>query len=116
MCNRVVSLLASSTEIVCALGLEDRLVARSHECDFPASVRRLPVCTQPKIHTEGTSHQIDQRVKAIVQQGLSVYRVDAELLKHLRPEVIITQTQCEVCAVSLRDVELALCEWIVPES
>ncbi len=110
--ERVVSLIASSTEIVCALGFEDRLVGRSHECDFPASVKRLPVCTEPKIPTEGTSYQVDQRIKAILQEGLSVYRVHADMLKRLRPDIIITQTQCEVCAVSLRDVEEALCEWL----
>jgi iron complex transport system substrate-binding protein len=110
--SRIVSLIASSTEIVCALGCEDWLVRRSHECDFPESVQRLPVCTATKFVTDGTSYEIDQRVKAILQEGLSVYRVDAEKLKQLRPDVIITQTQCEVCAVSLRDVEAAVCELI----
>ncbi len=110
--TRVVSLIASSTEMVCALGFEDRLVGRSHECDFPDSVKRLPVCTEPKIPTHGTSYEIDQRIKAILQEGLSVYRVHAEALKQLRPDVIITQTQCEVCAVSLRDVKEAVCDWL----
>src|SRR5438132_653090 len=99
---RIVSLIASSTEMVCALGLEADLVGRSHECDFPPQVTRLPVCTAPKFDVEGTSYEIDQRVKAILQEGLSVYRVDAERLAALRPDVILTQTQCEVCAVSLR--------------
>ncbi len=109
---RIVSLIASATEIVCALGLEDQLVGRSHECDFPEPVKRLPVCTEPKFNTEGTSYQVDQRVKAILQEGLSVYRVDAERLRQLRPDVIITQSQCEVCAVSLRDVKEAVCQWL----
>ena len=109
--NRIVSLIASSTEIVCALGFEDQLVGRSHECDYPHSVERLPVCTQPKFATDGTSSEIDQRVKAILKEALSVYRVDADLLRQLRPTHIITQTQCEVCAVSLREVEEAVCEW-----
>jgi iron complex transport system substrate-binding protein len=109
---RIVSLIASATEIVCALGFEDQLVGRSHECDYPESVKRLPVCTEPKFNVQGSSYQIDQRVKAILQEGLSVYRVDAERLKALRPDVIVTQTQCEVCAVSLRDVEQAVCRWI----
>src|SRR3989337_2757902 len=100
---RVVSLIASSTEIVCALGLESRLVGRSHECDYPPSVTRLPVCTWPKFATHGSSLEIDQRVKTILQQALSVYQVDADLLGQLRPTHIITQTQCEVCAVSLKD-------------
>ncbi len=112
--NRIVSLIASSTEIVCALGLEDQLVSRSHECDYPLSVLRLPICTAPKFSTEGTSGEIDQRVKGLLQQALSIYRVDADLLKRLRPTHIITQTQCEVCAVSLKEVEQALREWIRP--
>jgi iron complex transport system substrate-binding protein len=110
---RIVSLIASATEIVCALGFEDRLVGRSHECDYPESVRRLPVCTAPKFEPDGTSYQIDQRVKALVQEGLSVYRVDGERLRDLAPEVIVTQSQCEVCAVSLRDVERAVCAWLL---
>jgi iron complex transport system substrate-binding protein len=109
---RVVSLIASATEIVCALGFEGDLVGRSHECDYPPSVERLPVCTAPKFATDGTSHEIDQRVKALVREGLSVYRVDGELLQALEPDVVVTQTQCEVCAVSLRDVERALCAWL----
>lgn len=109
---RVVSLIASSTEIVCALGQGDQLVARSHECDFPAWVTRLPKVTEPKFPLDGTSYEIDQRVKAIVQEGLSVYRVDAAQLDALRPDVILTQSQCEVCAVSTRDVEDAVCRMV----
>src|SRR5439155_24217187 len=93
-------------------GLEDNLVGRSHECDFPPTVRRLPVCTEPKFNVEGSSYAIDQRVKAILQEGLSVYRVHANRLRELRPDVIVTQSQCEVCAVSLRDVEEAVCTWL----
>src|SRR2546421_2762208 len=110
--QRIVSLIASATEIVCALGLEDQLVGRSHECDYPESVQRLPVCTEPRFNVEGSSYEIDQRVKAILQESLAVYRVHADMLKQLRPDVIITQTQCEVCAVSLRDVEQAVCGWL----
>jgi iron complex transport system substrate-binding protein len=109
---RIVSLIASATEIVCALGFEDHLVSRSHECDFPEGVTRLPVCTAPKFEPDGTSYEIDQRVKAIVQEGLAVYRVDGALLRELEPDVIVTQSQCEVCAVSLRDVERAVCAWL----
>jgi len=109
---RVVSLIASSTEIICALGYRDNLVGRSHECDYPESVRELPVCSEPKFNTEGTSVEIDQRVKAIVRDSLSVYRVLTDKLRQLRPDVIVTQDHCEVCAVSLKDVEQAVCEWI----
>lgn len=108
---RIISLIASATEIVCALGFESQMVGRSHECDFPASVKRLPVCTSPKFEVEGLSYEIDERVKAILQEALSVYRVDADLLERLRPTHIITQSQCEVCAVSLRDVEQAVCQF-----
>src|SRR6266852_2744738 len=110
---RIVSLIASATEIVCALGCEDQLVGRSHECDYPSSVLRLPVCTEPKFDVTASSRAIDERVKAILQDALSVYRVHADRLADLRPDVIVTQTQCEVCAVSLRDVEQALCANLV---
>ncbi len=110
--QRVVSLIASSTEIVCALGFENRLVGRSHECDFPESVAHLPVCTEPKFNVDGTSYEIDQRVKAILQEALSVYRVHADTLKQLNPDLILTQSQCEVCAVSLKDVEEAVSDWL----
>jgi iron complex transport system substrate-binding protein len=109
---RIVSLIASATEIVCLLNCEHQLVGRSHECDYPPSVQRLPVCTAPKFDVHGSSYEIDQRVKAIVQEGLSVYRVDGDMLRRLRPDVIVTQSQCEVCAVSERDVEQAVCDWL----
>jgi len=109
---RIVSLIASSTEIVCALGQGEQLVGRSHECDHPAWVKSLPSVTAPKFPTDGTSYEIDQRVKAIVQEGLAVYRVDAAALEALRPDVVITQSQCEVCAVSTKDVEEAVCQII----
>ncbi len=108
---RIVSLIASATEIICALGFEDQLVGRSHECDFPESIRRLPVCTEPKFNVSGSSGEIDRRVKESLQESLSVYRVDVEILKELRPNVIVTQSHCEVCAVSLRDVEEAVGGW-----
>src|SRR5260370_41914404 len=110
--HRIVSLIASATEIVCALGFEEHLVGRSHECGFPESVKRLPVCTAPKFDVHGSSAEIDQRVKAVLQDATSVYRVHVDVLKALRPDVIITQSQCEVCAVSLRDVEQAVCAWL----
>src|SRR5580704_10682292 len=109
---RIVSLIASATEIVCALGLQEQLVGRSHECDFPPAVRHLPVCTRPRFNIEGTSREIDERVKAAVREGPSVYWVDAARLRELRPDVIVTQGQCEVCAVSERDVEAAVEEWL----
>lgn len=108
---RIISLIASATEIVHALGLGPNQVARSHECDFPPEVLALPQITAPKFKLEGSSREIDRRVKAIVEQGLAVYEVDADQLKALAPDVIVTQDHCEVCAVSLADVERALCTW-----
>ena len=110
MDHRIVSLIASATEIVCALGFESSLVGRSHECDYPRTVEKIPVCSSSKIITESSSAEIDDQVRTIVRDGLSVYKVDSELLDKISPSVIITQTQCEVCAVSLSDVKKAVCE------
>lgn len=107
---RVVSLIASATEIVCALGCEDLLVARSHECDWPAGITRLPQASRPSFVTKGSSRAIDLAVKDRLARALSIYEVDAELLKRLKPDVILTQTQCQVCAVTPGDVERAVCE------
>ena len=107
---RIVSLIASATEIVSALGMEHRLVGRSHECDFPPGVLSLPVCSSSKVDAAASSRDIGRQVREIVGEALSVYRVDGRLLDELAPTVIVTQTQCEVCAVSLRDVEEAVCE------
>src|SRR5262249_39982742 len=112
---RVVSLIASATEIVCALGFEDQLVGRSHECDHPPSVRRLPACTAPKFDVEQSSRDIDRSVKELVRDALSGYRVDADRVRELRPDVIVTQARCGVCAVSARDVEGAVADWL-PDS
>ncbi len=109
---RIVSLLPSTTEIACALGFQPALVGRSHECDFPLGVEGLPVLTEPKLDANASSARIDDRVKRLIRDGLSVYRVDAEKLRELRPSVILTQDQCQVCAASLRDVEEALAAWL----
>jgi len=101
-------LLSSATEIVHALGLGAFQVGRSHECDFPPGVLKLPVCTRPTIDVNGSSADIDREVKARVSSALSIYEVDSERLRSLQPTHIITQTQCKVCAVSLDDVERAL--------
>ena len=78
--QRIVSLLPSITEITCALGFEGQLVGRSHECDHPQGVTELPVLTEPKLDAQAGSREIDDRVKALVRDGLSVYRVDAATL------------------------------------
>lgn len=108
--QRIVSLLASATEIVSALGYEDCLVGRSHECDFPPSVAALPVCSEPRIDISASSSEIDRQVKSSLQDALSIYTVFKDQLKQLQPTVVLTQSQCEVCAVNLKDVEEAVCD------
>lgn len=108
---RIVSLLPSATELIAALGFADRLVGRSHECDWPRGVADLPVLTAPKMNPQAEAAIIDRDVRQLVEQGLSVYRVNAELLKALQPDVVVTQSQCEVCAVSLSEVEQAVADW-----
>jgi iron complex transport system substrate-binding protein len=105
---RIVSLIASATEIVHALGEFDHLVGRSHECDFPPQVLSLPVCTEPRIAVDGDSAEIDRLVKEAMHEAVSVYRVFDDVLEKLQPTHIVTQAHCEVCAVSLRDVESAM--------
>ncbi len=117
---RIVSLLPSATEIVCALGFQAALVGRSHECDYPAGVAALPVCTAPRIHPAGSGAEIHREVTALLQtaqlqpgmlQGaqlqdaLSLYELHLEVLRRLAPDLIVTQAQCDVCAVSLEQVE-----------
>lgn len=108
MKQRVLSLLSSTTEIIYALGCGDRLVGRSHECDYPEEVSELPICTIPKFNVDGTSREVDDEVKSLVQSALSIYYINEKLLKELKPDIIFTQSQCEVCAVSVSDVENAL--------
>ncbi|MBX2862797.1 MAG: cobalamin-binding protein [Leptolyngbyaceae cyanobacterium MAG.088] len=105
---RIVSLIPSATEIVAQLGFSESLVGRSHSCDFPSSAQALPVCTSPRFDTKGTSKEIHDRVSELLQRGLSVYDVNVDRLKQLRPTHILTQDQCEVCAASLADVQKAV--------
>lgn len=107
---RIVSLLPSATEIVMALGLGAALVGRSHECDWPVGVAALPVCTRPRLALDGSSAEIDREVFGFAAQALSIYELDMDVLRAARPTHIVTQDQCEVCAVSLQDVEAALAE------
>lgn len=105
---RIVSLLPSATEIVAALGFADRLVGRSHECDYPKAVGRLPVCTTARLDPGLTSAGIDRQVKERLRDALSIYAVDDARLRALAPTHVVTQTQCEVCAVALDQVEQAV--------
>ncbi len=101
---RIISLLPSSTEIVCGLGLEDALVGISHECDYPASITDRPRLTTPNINIHADSRTIDREVRTLVRDGLSIYKIDTEQLRTLQPDLIITQDQCEVCAVPYAEV------------
>src|SRR5260370_24481892 len=111
---RIVSILASATEMIAALGCLDQLVGLSHECDYPPEVLALPVVSSVQIDTATSSAQIDAQIKRLAHhtlaqedtalRALSIYAIDVEQLQALRPDVIFTQTQCEVCAVSERDV------------
>jgi iron complex transport system substrate-binding protein len=102
---RVVSLLASATEIVCALGAGEMLVGRSHECDNPEWVRRLPACSEPAFDVSVSSGEIDAEVRRRLHAGEPLYNIDAARIQALRPDVLITQAHCEVCAVTPGDVE-----------
>lgn len=113
---RVVSLICSATEIICALGHRDSLVGRSHECDFPRGIDALPALTEPQFNLDGGSADIDRRVKSLLHDGLAVYRVDADLMAALKPDVVVTQDQCDVCAASLSEVEAAVAEWTGQET
>ena len=116
MDKRIVSLLPSCTEIICKLGFREHLVGISHECDYPNSISGLPVLTKARLSPEGTSIEINQSVTALLQRGLSVYDVDASLLKSLSPDIIVTQAQCEACAVSLDQVQDIVSNWTLNQT
>ena len=106
---RVVSLLASGTEIVCALGAGDSLVGRSHECDNPPWVCALPPCSEPAFDISVSSREIDAEVNRRIRSGEPLYRLNTELIATLAPDLIIAQEHCEVCAVTPADVERSGC-------
>jgi iron complex transport system substrate-binding protein len=107
MSQRIVSLVPSATEMVCALGRREQLVGRSHECDFPPDVASLPVCSSAWISSGASSAAIDAAVKSAAASGASLYEIDAPRLAALRPDILLTQAQCGVCAISQEDVAKA---------
>lgn len=107
---RIVSLLPSATEILAALGLTDAIVGRSHECDYPPQIQNRPVCTEAQLNSEKPSAQIDTDVRELVQNALSIYKINIDVLEELQPTHIVTQDQCDVCAVNFEDVEKAVAE------
>jgi len=106
---RVVSLLAGATEMVCALGAGKTLVGRSHECDNPSWVRRLPQCSQPAFDVSVASGEIDAEVRRRLRAGEPLYRIDTQLIRELHPDLVITQSHCDVCAVTPADFERGAC-------
>jgi iron complex transport system substrate-binding protein len=101
---RIVSLVPSATEMLFALGLGDEVIAVTHECDFPAAARELPTVTRDALPQSLTAGQIDAAVRARTDQGEAIYELDADALHELRPDLIVTQALCAVCAVSYDDV------------
>lgn len=107
---RIVSLLPSATEIVCSLGLVDQLVGVSHECDYPEEVKRLPSVTRSAISSGLSSREIDLLVREQLETEKALYHLNIELLKELKPDLIVTQALCDVCAVAASEVEQVVCE------
>ena len=105
---RIVSLLPGATEILAALGLTDAIVGRSHECDYPPEIQSRPVCTSARINSGASSAKIHQDINELLQSALSIYQVKTDVLQQLQPTHIVTQDQCDVCAVSLKEVEAAV--------
>lgn len=105
---KIVSLISSATETACELGLGPDLVGISHECDYPSSILHLPRVSETKIRPEDSSLSIHKSVQNVIQRGLSIYKIKEDLLAKLAPDLILTQNQCDVCAVSLKDVESAV--------
>jgi iron complex transport system substrate-binding protein len=106
---RIVSLLPSATEMICALGLEDQLVGVTHECDFPGLVRGLPKVTRTLIPGDAASAEIDRLVRERLRTNRALYTLDLPMLEALRPDLIVTQALCDVCAVAEEEVQAAAC-------
>ena len=106
---RIATLLPSATEICCALGLADEIVAVTHECDYPPEIRNRPVVVHPLVDSRVPSREIDAQVEAAVARGEALYRIDAGALAAARPELLITQDLCHVCALPSMDVDTIAC-------
>ena len=109
---RIAALVPSATEIVAALGHAGSIVARSHECDWPPEVARAPACTRARIDASKPSGAIHEAVGKLLAAALSLYDLDTDILRAARPSHIVTQDQCDVCAVGLPEVEAAAAEFL----
>ncbi len=103
--KKIVTLIPSATEIVSFLGEKNSIIGRSHECDYPLGLEKIDKLTSPKINVDGTSNEINKQINSLLENSLSVYKVNVEKLKNLSPNFIVTQAHCEVCAVSFSEVE-----------
>ncbi|MGH7582641.1 MAG: cobalamin-binding protein [Gemmatimonadales bacterium] len=106
---RIVSLLPSATEMICRLGLENQLVGVTHECDYPPAVKRLPKVTHTLIPVDASSGAIDHLVRERLDGSRALYTLDMAVLERLRPDLIVTQALCDVCAVAEAEVTAAAC-------
>ena len=105
---RIVSLLPSATEILDCLGLTPFVVGRSHECDYPAEIKSQPICTSARLNSSKPSGEIERDVQELLQAAIGIYEVKIDVLRELKPTHIVTQDQCDVCAVTLNDVQKAI--------
>ncbi|MBD3274759.1 MAG: cobalamin-binding protein, partial [Candidatus Marinimicrobia bacterium] len=103
---RIVSLLPAATELIYELGLGDQLVGRSHECDYPQAARLLPVCSEPAYSVAGHAGDIHNATSGV--EALSIFNLDVDTLRNLQPTHIVTQSQCDVCAVSKDELKLKI--------
>ena len=103
--KKIVTLIPSATEIVSFLGEKNSIIGRSHECDYPLGLEKIDKLTSPKINVDGTSNEINKQINSLLENSLSVYKVNVQKLKKLNPDYIVTQAHCEVCAVSFSEVE-----------
>ena len=103
--KKIVTLIPSATEIVSFLGEKNSIIGCSHECDYPLGLEKIDKLTSPKINVDGTSNEINKQINSLLENSLSVYKVNVQKLKKLNPDYIVTQAHCEVCAVSFSEVE-----------
>ena len=103
--KKIVTLIPSATEIVAFLGAKSSIIGCSHECDYPKDLNNIVRLTSPKINIHGTSKSINKEINTILENSLSVYKVDIEKLKNLNPDFIVTQDHCDVCAVSFSEIK-----------